>query len=169
MLDQVIIRESRPEEDVVVGELVLEAFVTQYAQKLPEVVYTEERKRELRDVAARRAAATVLLAELEGQVVGSVTLYPPGAPGSEAWLPQGANLRQLATTTKLHGKGLSAPLMDAAEALARSWRVSAICLHVRRGAHGVMRMYQRRGYVRDPAGDLDLPTVYLEAYALRLA
>lgn len=168
MLNQVLIRESRPEEDAAVGELVLEAFVTQYAQKLPEVVYTEERKRELRDVASRRAVATVLVAELKGQVVGSVTLYPPGAPGSEAWLPQAANLRQLATATRLHGKGLSAPLMDAAEALARSWGVAAICLHVRRAAHGVARMYQRRGYVREPAGDLHLPTVYLEAYALRL-
>jgi hypothetical protein len=29
-------------------------------------------------------------------------------------------------------------------------------------------MYMQRGYVREPTGDLSLPTVFLEAYALRL-
>jgi hypothetical protein len=32
-----------------------------------------------------------------------------------------------------------------------------------------MRMYERRGYVRDPSGDLELPTVSLVAFARRLA
>ena len=67
-----------------------------------------------------------------------------------------------------HGKGLSTPLLDAAERVARQWGVSAICLHVRKGADGVQRMYQRRGYVREPAGDLELPTVFLVAFVLRL-
>ncbi|WP_342377749.1 GNAT family N-acetyltransferase [Myxococcus stipitatus] len=164
----VVVREARPEDDGVVGELLVEAFITQYAKKLPEVVYTDERKRELRDVAARRKIASVMVAELDGEVVGTVALFPPGAPGSEAWLPNAADLRGLATSVKLHGKGLSRPLLDAAETQARSWGVDAICLHVRRGAEGVARMYMNRGYVREPSGDLSLPSVFLEAYVMRL-
>ncbi|HEX8436882.1 GNAT family N-acetyltransferase [Archangium sp.] len=167
LVERVVIREARPEDDAAIGELLVEAFITQYAKKLPEVVYTEERKRSLRDTATKREVATVLVAELEGRVVGTVALWPPGAPGSEAWLPDAADLRHLATAVDLHGQGLSKPLLDEAERMARAWGVSAICLHVRRGAEGVLRMYQRRGYVREPAGDLELPTVFLVALVLR--
>ncbi|PTL75788.1 GNAT family N-acetyltransferase [Vitiosangium sp. GDMCC 1.1324] len=165
--ERLVIREARPEDDAAIGELLVEAFITQYAKKLPEVQYTEERKRQLRDVASKRAVAKVLVAELEGRVVGTVALWPPGAPGAEAWVPGAADLRHLATAVDFHGRGLSTPLLDAAERVAREWSVPAICLHVRRGAEGVARMYQRRGFVREPAGDLDTPSVYLEAYLLR--
>lgn len=166
-LERVVIREARPEDDAAIGELLVEAFITQYAKKLPEVRYTEERKRELRAVAAKRAVAKVLVAELEGRVVGTVALWPPGAPGSEAWVPGAADLRHLATAVDFHGRGLSTPLLDTAERMAREWGVPAICLHVRKGADGVARMYQRRGFVREPAGDLELPTVSLTAFVLR--
>lgn len=165
ILNRVLIREARPEDDAVIGELLVEAFITQYAKHLPEVVYTEERKRELRDVAARRAVGKVWVAEVDGEVGGTVMLLPPDAKGAQTWLPNTADLRQLATAVRFHGTGLAAPLLDAAEACARQWGMNAVTLHVRKGAEGVMRMYQRRGYLRDPAGDLELPTVSLVAFA----
>jgi GNAT superfamily N-acetyltransferase len=168
VMERAVIREARPEDDAAIGELLVEAFVTQYARKLPEVVYTEERKSALRDVANKRAIATVLVAEVDGEVAGTVALFPPGAPGSEAWTPNTADLRHLATAVRYHGTGLARPLLDAIEAVARQWGVEAIALHVRRGAQGVARMYMGRGYVRTPEGDRDLPTVFLEAYLLRL-
>jgi GNAT superfamily N-acetyltransferase len=167
--DRVTIREARPEDDAVIGDLLVEAFVTQYAKHLPEVVYTDERKRELRAVAAKRAVATVLAAEVDGEVVGTVALFPPGSPGTQSWLPNAADLRHLATSVRFHGTGLARPLLDAIENVARQWGVSTVTLHVRKGANGVMRMYERRGYVRDPSGDLELPTVSLVAFARRLA
>lgn len=163
-----LIRDARPEDDAAIGELLVEAYLTQYAKKLPEVVYTEERKRALRDVASKRAVASVLVAEVDGEVAGTVALFPPGAPDSEAWTPNTADLRHLATGVRYHGQGLSRPLLDAAEALARKWGVDAVALHVRKGVAGVARMYMQRGYVRAPEGDLVLPTVSLEAYLLRL-
>jgi len=51
VVERAVIREARPEDDAAIGELLVEAFVTQYARNLPEVVYTEERKSALRDVA----------------------------------------------------------------------------------------------------------------------
>jgi GNAT superfamily N-acetyltransferase len=168
VVERALIREARPEDEAAIGELLVEAYITQYAKKLPDVVYTEERKRALRDVASKRAIAAVLVAEVDGEVGGTVSLFPPGAPGSEAWTPHTADLRHLATAVRYHGTGLSRPLLDAAEALARQWGVEAIGLHVRRGVQGVARMYMGRGYVRAPEGDLELPTVFLEAYLLRL-
>lgn len=165
-----IVRAARPADDARVGELTLDAFLTVYARKMPEVRYDDARKKDLLDVAAKRARALVLVAELEGRVVGTVSLFKPGAEGSEAWLPDAADLRHLAVDPALHGRGVSQPLLDRAEAIARDeWKAAAVCLHVRQGAHGVARLYQSRGYVREPSGDLVKPIVRLEAYVLRFA
>ncbi|CAM3672205.1 GNAT family N-acetyltransferase [Corallococcus sp. ZKHCc1 1396] len=165
---RILIREAGPADDGAIGELLVEAFITQYAKKLPEVVYSEQRKAFLRDVASRRKECTILVADLDGEVVGTVALYPPGSPGSESWLPRTADLRALATSVRFHGQGLAQPLLAETEVLARRWGVDAITLHVRRGATGVARMYERRGYQRVPSGDIDRPEVYLEAFMLPL-
>jgi GNAT superfamily N-acetyltransferase len=163
-MSELKIRPATAEDDAAVGDLLVDAFTTQYAKKMPEVRYDDDRKRALRATAQKRREAQVLVAELDGRVIGTVAIYPPGAPGSEAWLPDAADLRHLATSPDVHGRGYSRPLLDAAEALAWEGGAKAICLHVRRGAHGVARLYQHRGFVREPSGDRDTPAVYLEAF-----
>jgi ribosomal protein S18 acetylase RimI-like enzyme len=162
------VREARPEDDAVVGEILVSGYLTRYAQKMPEVVVTERRKAELRDVASKRAQATVLVLELDGKVVGTVAIWAPGSPHSEAWLPEAWDLRHLAFDPAVHGRGLSAPLLDRAEQIARDSGARFMCLHVRRGNKGVAKLYMSRGYQRDPSGDLDLPEVLLDAYFLKL-
>jgi ribosomal protein S18 acetylase RimI-like enzyme len=167
-VSEVRVRLARPEDDAGLGEILVQGYVTAYARKMPHVVVGERRKAELRDVASKRAAATVLVAELDGRLAGTVSLWKPGTPGSEAWLPNAADLRHLAAHPAVQGKGLSRALLDEAERIAREeWRVSAVCLHVRRGNAGVARLYLSRGYVREPQGDLVYPEVELDAYALR--
>jgi ribosomal protein S18 acetylase RimI-like enzyme len=135
---------------------------------MPEVVLTDRRKEELRDVASKRKEASVLVLELDGRVVGTVALWVPGSPRSEAWLPEAWDLRHLAFDPAVHGRGLSASLLDGAEQMARASGARFICLHVRRGNKGVAKLYMGRGYERDPKGDLELPEVLLDAYFLRL-
>ncbi len=167
-MSEVKVRLARPEDDERLGEILVSGYVSAYARKMPQVVLSDRRKAELRDVGKKREQATVLVAELLGRVVGTVTLWKQGAPQSEAWLPDAADLRHLAIDPALQGKGLSRALLDEAERIAREdWRVSAVCLHVRRGNIGVAKLYMSRGYVREPEGDLDLPEVELDAYALR--
>ncbi len=107
----VTIREATVADDEAIGELLVTAFVERYAVKLPEVRVTERRKRELRAVQAKRAVARVFVAELDGELVGTVAVWPPGAEGSEAWLPDAADLRHLAVATSGRGKGVSAALL----------------------------------------------------------
>jgi GNAT superfamily N-acetyltransferase len=162
------IREALPGDDARIGELLVDAFLSTYARKMPEVVYDDARKNDLRDVAAKRSRSTVLVAELGGRVIGTVSIFRPGAAGSEAWLANSADLRQLAVEPAFHGKGIAKPLLDRAEAIARDeWKADGVCLHVRKGAGGVARLYESRGFRRDPSGDIARPTVTLEAYVLR--
>ena len=165
---EVVVREARPEDDAIVGEILVSGYLTRYAQKMPEVVLTERRKSELRDVASKRRAALVLVAEIDGRVVGTVAVWPPNSPASEAWLPEACDLRHLAIDPAVQGRGLSKPLLDEAERRARQMGARFVCLHVRRGNKGVAALYMGRGYVRAPEGDLDLPEVRLDAYFLSL-
>lgn len=168
-MSEYVFREATAADDSAIGELLVAAFVEQYARKLPEVEVTEQRKADLRAVAAKRAVAKVWVVEHAGEVVGTVAMWAPGAKGSEAWLPRAADLRHLAVAQAHRGGLVSRLLLDGAEAWARAQGCEAVCLHVRRGALGVARVYQRRGYVRTPEGDLDkLPDVFLEAFVLRL-
>ncbi len=145
------IRRATEADDQAVGELLIDAFLTAYARELPWVTYGEARRRELMDGASKRAEGVVLVAEVDGVLAGTVLVYPPGAPSSEAWLPEAADLRQLAVAPAFFGKGLSGPLLDAAEGEAWAMGAARISLHVRRQAAGVCRLYERRGYVRAPA------------------
>lgn len=166
-MSNVVLREAGPQDDVAIGELLIEAFVTQYARKMPEVTVTERRKAELRDLAGKRPVAKIWVAEVEGVVAGTVTMWPPGAARSEAWIPGAADLRQLAVAATHRGGGVSKRLLDQAESWARAQGFVGVCLHVRRGAHGVRAVYEARGYQRRPEGDLDLlPEVFLEAWFL---
>ena len=162
-----VVREAGPEDDVAVGEILVDGYVTAYARKMPQVVVGEERRRTLRDVAGKRKIATVLVVEVDGRVAGTVAIFKPGAETSEAWVPGAADLRHLAVAPSMQGKGLATPLLDEAERIVREvWKAPAICLHVRRGNAGVARLYQARGYVRAPEGDLKYPEVELDAYVL---
>jgi GNAT superfamily N-acetyltransferase len=166
-----LVRPADPEgrDDLRIGEILVNAFVKAYARKLPEVVVSDSRKADLRRVAEKRLTGTVLVAENgDKTVIGSVTLIPPGAPGSEAWTAHAADLRFLGVDPAYRGGGVAEALLDQAEALARSWACVSVELHVRRGALGVARLYGQRGYRREPAGDLDKPEIYLEAFQLTL-
>ncbi len=170
MKNQIHIRLATPADDAAVGDVLVNAFLLNYSQKMPEVVVSEKRKADLRDVAAKRKVAIVWVAEFEGCVVGTVALWPQNATGSEAFLPNSVDLRHLGVDASVKGMGISKMLLDVAEAHARTLNASSICLHVRRGAKGVRQLYESRGYVRHEMGDLDfLPDVYLEAFALTLS
>lgn len=164
-MSALVVRAASPLDDEPVGELLVAAFTETYRKKMPEVVVTERRRAELRDVAGKRAVAKVWVAERDGRVVGTVAVWPPGAPGSEAFVEGAADLRHLAIAPSEKGLGTSHALLDAAEAHVRALGCQHLCLHVRRGAVGVANLYVGRDFKRYPSGDIDhLPEVFLEAY-----
>lgn len=165
------VRRAGAEDDRRLGDLLVESFVSSYARKMPEVVVSDARKADLRDIASKRASGCVLVAEdpATGELLATVTLLPPGHPTSRAWLPGLSDLRYMAVDSRAKGHGLTGPLLAEARKVAREWGARGICLHVRRGAHGVAAVYTKNGYRRVPEGDQDqLPEIFLEAFLLEL-
>lgn len=72
-------------DDAAVGALLVAAFEQTYARRMPEVVMSDRRRADLRAVKEKREVARVWVAEDEsGPVVGTVAVWPPGAPGTVA-------------------------------------------------------------------------------------
>ena len=74
------LRVCSSEDDTAVGELLVASFETQNHAKLG-VKSTPHRLADLRDQSRKRANATVVVGELDGQIVGTVTIYRFGALG----------------------------------------------------------------------------------------
>lgn len=177
----ILVREAQPEDDTRIGDLLVQAFVESYARKLPDVVVSEARKADLRNIAPKRETGRVLVAcpshadadkngdGDHGKILGTVSVFRPGDPTTRAWAPGMADLRYLAIDPAHHKQGLSTPLIQAALDTARGWGASSVGLHVRHEALGVAEVYLRHGFKRVPEGDCDLlPEIYLDAFKYTL-
>jgi len=122
----------------------------------------------LRDAAARIAVADVLVAELDGRIVGSLTVAAPGSPFGELATSGEAEVRMLAVVDEARGGGVASLLMDAAESLARERGARAVVLSTEPEMHAAHRLYQRRGYERVPGLDRRIDRFELLAYRLAL-
>jgi GNAT superfamily N-acetyltransferase len=107
----------------------------------------------LRDVAARAAAAQVLVAADDGDLLGTVTFVPDGGPLGEIAAPSETEFRMLAVDPAAQGRGVGRSLLE--RVLAESRRPGKdgiVCssLPIMRAAH---RVYERVGFRRAPERD----------------
>jgi ribosomal protein S18 acetylase RimI-like enzyme len=123
---------------------------------------------ELRDGESRVREATVVVAELDGRLVGSVTVARPGTAYSEIAEPDELEVRMLAVADDVRRRGIADALMEAVEAMARQRGLAGVILSTAPGMHGAHRLYERRGYVRQPERDWDVGGLRLLAYQLTL-
>ena len=122
----------------------------------------------LLDGAGRVRDALVLVADLDGALVASVTLAEPGTPWSEISRPDELEVRMLAVAGTARRRGIADRLMDEAEAHARRRGLAGVVLSTEPAMTGAHRLYERRGYVRQPERDWDVDGFPLIAYRLAL-
>jgi GNAT superfamily N-acetyltransferase len=155
------IRPALPEEFDVVADVCVAAYA-------PFVAGDHHYVAVLRDVAARAAAAEVLVAaDADGRVHGTVTFVPDGGPLGEIAAPGEAEFRMLAVDPAARGAGLGTALLrhvlDESRACGRRGVVCS-SLPAMRAAH---RIYARVGFRREPARDWSpVPGVDLLAFAI---
>lgn len=162
------LRDARADDDLVLAGLLVRTFTETYAEKLPDVSTDARRVLELTGVAKRRESGVVRVLDFGFRVIGTYALARPGTAENQAWRAGAVSLRCLAIDPEFHGLRFSTILLQDADAIARHWGCTQICLQVQGGAEGVARTYQTFGYERDPAGDALGASGVLEGYTLSL-
>lgn len=163
------IRTAFPGDDLNLGDMLVRTFRETYSRKLPNLITTDQREMELRDVHSRRLNGVVRVLELGFQLIGTYSLMAPQSALDDSWTPSTCTLRCVAVDPGFHSLRLSERLLEDAMMRARDWRAEAVCLHVQSGATGVAKLYERFGFQRDPRGDKTSYGYQIEGYLLALS
>ena len=131
---------------------------------------SDDYARVLRDGRSRVRDGIVLVAAAaaDGAIAGTVTLALPGTPLAHLSQAGEAEVRMLAVDAAARGLGIANRLMAACETLATDEGLAAVILCTETGMHAAQRLYERRGYLRQPARDWQIRDVRLLAYRLAL-
>lgn len=141
------VREVGPGERVRAGEVVAAAYLAQGLVS-PQDEYTAM----LRDVDQRLAHATVLVALIEGEVVGSITLTVADTPESEIAEPGELEARMLGVHPASSRRGVASALIEGSVRLARE-RGLRLVLSTLPAMRAAQRLYAAIGLERAPDRD----------------
>jgi len=142
------VREARPDDYRAAGEATAEAYREfirpgdhDWHQYLDRIA----------DVAGRADRTTILVAALDGRVVGSATLELDGRIEDEdgPLPPDQAEIRMLGVHPDARGRGVARLLMAACEDRARATGKTLVTLHTTHRMEAAQRMYESLGYERD--------------------
>ncbi len=128
------------------------------------------------DLEGRAGDSELLVAKIEGEVVGCVSYFPPGSKASypsdafsERWPEDWGAFRLLAVDPSARGKGVGRKLTDACIERARGKGAPAVGLHTTAPMAVARAMYERMGFERAPQYDFNpSPAVLVEAYRFYL-
>jgi len=103
--DEVLVREAKPEEYSVIGDLVVNAYRT--LDDVGDAAYEAM----LRDVASRARGSRVLVAEVDGELLGTVTYVGPGGDLAEVADACAGTIRMLGVSAAARGRGIGQALV----------------------------------------------------------
>ncbi|MGA9344761.1 MAG: GNAT family N-acetyltransferase [Nocardioidaceae bacterium] len=164
MSDKVEIRLAHDDELDAVGHLTLDGYVHDGLLSVD-----AEYAAELVDAAHRSREAELLVAVVDGEVVGTVTFCPPGSPLRELSRDGEAEFRMLAVSPAARGRGVARSLVERCVARSLELGLAELVICSMREMTTAHRLYERLGFVRDPALDwTPVPDVVLLAYRRNL-
>jgi ribosomal protein S18 acetylase RimI-like enzyme len=161
LLSEIVVREARPEEYGFVGDLVVDVYRT--LGDAEDAAYDAL----LRDLESRAISSRVLVAEIDGSVLGTATYVRPGGVLAEVDDPSAATVRMLGVAPAARGRGIGQALVRSCILEAIHDGAARIRLDTRTSMTSAQRLYERFGFVRDPEHDWS-PTsdIDLLAYVL---
>lgn len=159
------IRPVIPAEYESAGELIVRAY-----RALPGGHSSDEYDVELADVARRAEEAEVLVAVVDGALLGCVTFVPDSSsPWAELLADEEAGVRMLAVAPDQQGKGIGTALLACCIERARALGRRALLLHSTPWMTAAHHLYEKAGFVRFPVRDwTPVPEVPLRCFRLEL-
>ncbi len=159
------VRNVLPTELLAVGDLTADTYVAEGYVSAADGGYATI----LRDAVTRADQALLLVAVLDGALVGTVTLAFGGSGFAEASAPDEAVIRMLATSQVARGQGVGTALVMACLDAAREAGCTVVRLSTQAAMTAAHRVYERLGFTRTPDHDWSPePGVDLLTYALAL-
>ena len=147
------IRDARAEDRAAIRALTLAAY-EEYATIMAPTAWAALREAVLAGLEAEGAVERIV-AERDGVLLGSVMLYSPSANAYGNGVVAGGwpELRLLAVASAARGQGVGTALVEECMRRAQLAGASALGLHTSESLQAAIRMYERMGFVRTPAGD----------------
>lgn len=142
------IRDVREGEFAAVGALTVDVYVGE-GHVNPESPYVAE----LADTATRAAAAEILVAIHDGEVVGSVTVARPGTPFADIAREGELEFRMLAVAKQARGLGVGSALVHRVIDIARAEGRNGVVLTTMPTMADARRLYDRYGFAHVPERD----------------
>lgn len=163
----IVIRTAVPGDYAELGDITAQAYLD---DGLLDANEDDSYERALRDVAGRAADAEVLVAALDGVLLGGVTFAPPGCRMADIAGPGEAEFRMLSVSRAGRGRGAGEALVRACIQRARAIEgVTRLVLSTQAESPAAHQIYERLGFVRTPERDWSpVPNVPLLTYALEL-
>ena len=164
-----IIRDARPNERDAIADLTLRAYA-EYATIMDPLAW-DGLEGAIKVALTSSERIERIIAEDDGEILGSVLLFPPAIPAYEFSEERAAapELRLLAVAPEARGKGVGEALVNECIRRARAIGAHELGLHTSRSMRGAMRLYERMGFVRAPERDFHPPgTEIVEGYRLPL-
>ena len=116
---------------------------------------------EIVDVRSRAGECQVIVAERDGRLVGTIGLYPDASRSAlERWPAGWASIRTLAVHADWRRHGIGEALARECVRRARGFAASAIGLHTAPHMPVATRLYERVGFRRAPAFDIEIGEMF---------
>ncbi len=159
------LRDSRAGDQAAILDLTLAAYA-EYAAILGENyhLYEDSIVATLADI----GAASQIVAEQDGRLVGAALLYPPGTafePAEGMAAPEWPEVRLVAVLPSARGHGIGKALVQECLRRARQDGCTGLALHTTDMMPVAMGMYERLGFFRTPEFDFfPAPNFQVKAY-----
>ena len=151
-MSDVLVRELRAGDDTEhLGRLIQAAYFG-----LPGYPREDEYDAEIADVAGRRDKTVVVVADLDGRLVGCLTYVPhPRERYAEHGDPDAATFRYFGVDPSMQGSGVGEAMVRWVLDRARADGRRRVLIHTLTSMRSAQRLYERLGFVRDPSHDED--------------
>ncbi|WP_223065946.1 GNAT family N-acetyltransferase [Paenibacillus caui] len=165
---EVTIRDAEEKDRPQIEKLLLEAY-QQYEEVMPAPRWTEYRE-SIRESVYREGPAARIIAELHGEIVGSVLMFLSseeayGRPELDIHAPI---IRLLATSPRVRGKGIATRLIQESIRRAVSLGGERLHLHTSDLMSSAIRLYEYLGFERTPEKEMYNGEVLVKCYSLPL-
>ncbi|WP_284037225.1 GNAT family N-acetyltransferase [Neobacillus sp. 114] len=150
-----LIRDANLEELPFIREQRVSAY-EEHALKIP-AGHWEALKKAISSEADLQQGVERIVAEINGEIVGSVILFPAKSDAYEGEVEEldYPEIRMLAVAPAARGKGVAASLVAECIQRAKVQGYSSIGLHTGQFMESAMRLYERLGFERLPQFDFE--------------